>query len=125
MKALVQRVSKASVTIKKEKYNCIENGMVVFLGFKKGDCEQDVSYLTNKILNLRIFSDNNNKMHYSIKDIQGEILLISQFTLYANCQKGNRPSFIKAANATIAKPLYDLFLQELNKKNISIKNWYI
>ena len=121
MKALIQRVSKASVKIKKKNYSFIGRGMVVFLGINKKDSEKDVEQLSNKILNLRIFPDNKNKMNYSIKDIQGEVLLISQFTLYADCKKGNRPSFVNAANATKAKPLYDLFVQHLNSKNISIK----
>ena len=93
MKALIQRVSAASVKIKNKEYSSINEGLCVFLGVKKSDTELDVKYLVEKIINLRIFSDKNDKMNKSIYDTRGSILIVSQFTLYANCKKGNRPSF--------------------------------
>ena len=121
MKALIQRVSAASVKIKNEEYSNINKGLSVFLGIKKSDTELDVKYLVEKIINLRIFSDKNNKMNKSICDIGGSILIVSQFTLYANCKKGNRPSFIDSADKLIATPLYDLFVNLLRKKKIHIE----
>ena len=121
MKALIQRVSSASVLIDNEEHSNIHEGLCVFLGIKKNDTELDVQYLIDKIVNLRVFADKNNKMNKSIYDTKGSILLVSQFTLYANCQKGNRPSFIDSANKLIATPLYDLFVNLLISKNIKVE----
>lgn len=93
----------------------INNGLVLFVGFTYGDSETEIDYLINKILNLRIFEDENNIMNKSILDIKGEILSISQFTLYANAKKGNRPSYVSALKSEEAVKLYDLFNKKLNK----------
>ena len=121
MRALIQRVSKATVIIKSKEYSSIKQGLCVFVGFKKSDTVLDVEYLVEKISSLRIFSDKNNKLNKSIYDIGGSMLLVSQFTLYANCKKGNRPSFIDSADKLIATPLYDLFVNLLRNKKIPIK----
>ena len=121
LKALIQKVSKAAVIIDKKTYNSINEGLLVFLGIKNNDNKKDINFLINKIMNLRIFSDKNHKMNYSIQDVKGEILLISQFTLYADCKKGNRPSFINAAQENIARPLYQMFTKNLKATNISLK----
>lgn len=121
MRALIQRVSKATVIIKSKEHSSIKQGLCVFVGFKKSDTVLDVKYLVEKISTLRIFSDKNNKLNKSIYDIGGSMLLVSQFTLYANCKKGNRPSFIDSADKLIATPLYDLFVNLLRNKKIPIK----
>ena len=121
MRALVQRVSKAAVIIKNKEHSRINKGLCVFVGIKTSDTKLDVEYLAKKISTLRIFSDKNNKMNKSIYDIGGSILIVSQFTLYANCKKGNRPSFIDSADKLIATPLYDLFVNLLRRQKIQIK----
>jgi len=121
MRALIQRVSKAAVTIKNKENSSINQGLCVFVGITKSDTELDVKYLVEKISALRIFSDKNNKMNKSIYDVKGSILIVSQFTLYANCKKGNRPSFIDSADKLIATPLYDLFVNLLRMQKIPIK----
>ncbi len=112
MKAVVQRVNYASV-----KYDDIENrigkGLVVFIGVGIDDTQRDVDYLVNKIAKLRIFEDENGKMNKSVLDINGEILVISEFTLYGDCRSSNRPDFTKAARSEVAKELYDSFLEKL------------
>jgi D-tyrosyl-tRNA(Tyr) deacylase len=125
MKALVQRVSEAGVYIKKENYSAeIGKGIVILLGIKSDDNENDVNFVTDKCSGLRIFSqrdasaeDENEKMNLSLKDIDGEVLIISQFTLYGDAQKGNRPSFIEAARPEIAIPLYEKFISRM-KSNL-------
>ena len=118
MRVVVQRVSEGSVTIPGEKYEVkIGNGLVVLLGIKIGDGEKDVTFLADKCCNLRIFEDENDKMNLSIKDINGEMLIISQFTLYGDAQKGNRPGFTDAARPEEAIPLYEKFIARV-KKNI-------
>ncbi len=121
MIALLQRVNSASVYINQQNYNDINQGLLIFLGIGHNDSIQDINYLIDKILNFRIFNDNKDKMNLSIADIQGEILLISQFTLLADTKKGRRPSFIKSANPELAENLYNLFIKELNKTNLIIK----
>lgn len=119
MKIVVQRVKHSNVSINNKVVGKINTGFLVLLGIESTDCKQDVDYLVKKLINLRIFSDSNDKMNLSIKDINGELLIVSQFTLYANCTNGNRPSFIAAAKPNIAIPLYEYFVCEC-KKNIPI-----
>jgi len=115
MRVVVQRVKHASVTINGSVNGKINNGFLVLLGIQSTDSEQDVDYLVKKVTNLRIFSDENDKMNLSLKDVNGELLIVSQFTLYANCKEGNRPSFVEAAKPDIAIPLYEYFVSECKK----------
>jgi len=118
MKVVIQRVSEGSVSIPEENYKAkIEKGLVVLLGIKTGDSEKEVTFLADKCCNLRIFEDENDKMNLSIKDIDGELLIISQFTLYGDAQKGNRPGFTDAAKPHEAVPLYEKFIARV-KENI-------
>lgn len=111
MRALVQKVSEGGVFIVKENYNAgIGKGMVILLGIKAGDHEDDVNYVADKCCNLRIFEDENEKMNLSVKDVDGEILIISQFTLYGDTSRGNRPGFTEAARPEEAIPLYEKFI---------------
>jgi D-tyrosyl-tRNA(Tyr) deacylase len=111
MKVVIQRVSEASVMIDGKVHNQINQGFVVLLGVGQTDDEQDINYMVQKILGLRIFSDAEGKMNYSLDDVKGEILLISQFTLFASTKKGNRPSYIDAAPPGMAIPLYERFIE--------------
>ncbi|MEM6768749.1 MAG: D-aminoacyl-tRNA deacylase [Bacteroidota bacterium] len=113
MRALIQRVSHASVEVEGKTLGSIQQGLLVLLGIAHEDTETDQDWLIRKVLNLRIFSDKEGKMNLSVKDIQGEILLISQFTLFANSKKGNRPSYIRSAPPAISIPMYERFLDEL------------
>ncbi len=115
MKVVIQRVSQASITTNKRVINKIEEGFMILVGFHKDDTLDDINYLVNKIIKLRIFSDEQNKLNKSILDIKGSILSISQFTLYANTTSGNRPSFIDALNYKKAQEFYDLFNMKLNQ----------
>lgn len=115
MRAVVQRVKHASVTINGTVNGKINNGFLVLLGIQSTDSKQDVDYLVKKVTNLRIFSDENDKMNLSLKDVNGELLIVSQFTLYANCKEGNRPSFVEAAKPDVAIPLYEYFVSECKK----------
>lgn len=115
MKVVIQRVSQASITTNKRVINKIEEGFMILVGFHKDDTLDDINYLVNKIIKLRIFSDEQNKLNKSILDIKGSILSISQFTLYANTISGNRPSFIDALNYKKAQEFYDLFNMKLNQ----------
>ena len=115
MRVVVQRVKHASVTINGTINGKINNGFLVLLGIQSTDSEQDVDYLVKKVTNLRIFSDENDKMNLSLKDVNGELLIVSQFTLYANCKEGNRPSFVEAAKPDVAIPLYEYFVSECKK----------
>jgi len=118
VKAIVQRVSKASVNIPLENYSAkIDKGMLIFLGIKIGDTIEDVNYIADKCSRLRIFEDSEGKMNISVKDIDGEVLIISQFTLYGETAKGNRPSFIDAAKSDEAVPLYEYFIERM-KNNL-------
>ena len=124
MRALVQRVSEAGVYIIKENYKAeIGKGIVILLGIKSDDEENDLLFVADKCSNLRIFEDENEKMNLSLKDVNGEVLIISQFTLYADAQKGNRPSFINAARPEIAIPIYEKFIcrMKLNLGEAKIK----
>ena len=111
MKVVIQRVSEASVMIDGEVYSQINQGFVVLLGVGQTDDEQDINYLVQKILGLRIFSDAEGKMNCSLDEVNGEVLLISQFTLFASTKKGNRPSYIDAAHPGMAIPLYEKFIE--------------
>lgn len=113
MRIIIQRVKEASVTIKKQIKSKIGNGLLILLGIEDTDSIDDIEWLCNKVVNLRIFDDNNGIMNLSIKDIKGEILVVSQFTLFASTKKGNRPSYIRASKADIAIPLYEKFCKTL------------
>lgn len=114
MRIVIQRVKEAKVVVSQKEHNAIQNGLLVFVGIEQADTVDDVQWLVKKTANMRIFSDDAGLMNLSIKDIEGELLLVSQFTLMANAQKGNRPSFIKAARPEQAIPLYELMIQQLN-----------
>ncbi len=113
MKVVLQRVTNASVTINKEIYSEINNGLLILLGIVEEDTQEDIKWLSGKISKLRIFEDDNQVMNKSVQDVNGEILLISQFTLQASTKKGNRPSYIKAAKPAIAIPLYEKFITQI------------
>lgn len=114
MRVVIQRVKKASVSIENKIVSSIENGLLVLAGIEELDNEDDINWLSSKICNLRIFSDNEGKMNLSIKEVSGDLLVVSQFTLFANTQKGNRPSFIKSAKPDVAIPIYKSFLEKLH-----------
>lgn len=120
MRALIQRVISGKVIINSQLKSQIEKGYVILLGVKTGDSEKEADFLVEKIVNLRVMSDENDKMNLSIKDVDGEMLVVSQFTLYADTTGGRRPSFIKAAKPDIAKQLYLYFIGKL--KEAGIKN---
>lgn len=113
MKVVIQRVSEASVTINTSIVAQINQGLLVLVGIEDTDNQEDIDWLASKIINLRIFSDENNVMNLSVKDINGEIMVVSQFTLHASTKKGNRPSYIKASKPEIAIPLYEDFIASL------------
>mgnify|MGYP003602159875 FL=1 len=113
MKAVIQRVSKASVEVNNQCIAHITTGLLVLVGIEDGDNQEDINWLTSKIANLRIFSDANEVMNLSVKEIQGEIIVVSQFTLHASTKKGNRPSYIKASKPETAIPLYESFVKQM------------
>ena len=114
MRAVIQRVSKASVTIDNKIYSQIKNGLLVFVGIEDADTAEDIEWLSNKIVNLRVFNDDNGVMNVSVKDMNGDILTVSQFTLHASTKKGNRPSYIKASKPEFAIPMYEKFIKQLS-----------
>ena len=116
MKAVIQRVSQSSVTINNEIVAQIQQGLLVLVGIEDADNQEDINWLTSKIANLRIFEDENEVMNLSLKDIDGEMIVVSQFTLHALTKKGNRPSYIKASKPEIAIPLYESFVQQMEKE---------
>ena len=116
MKAVIQRVSKASVVIDNKKVANILHGVLVLLGIEELDTQEDINWLSNKIINLRVFDDENGVMNNSLHDSDGEVIVVSQFTLYASTKKGNRPSYIKAAKPSIAVPLYNKFIDTFESK---------
>lgn len=115
MRIVVQRVKNASVTVDNKVVGQIDNGLLLLVGFTQDDTYEKVNYMINKVINLRIFDDNNGIMNLSVKDVGGSILFVSQFTLYGDASKGNRPSYIKALNGEEAIKLYDYFNTELSK----------
>ncbi len=121
MKLVIQRVNKSSVIVDKKTVGSIDLGMVILVGITKTDNIETIKYLVNKVINLRIFDDSNGIMNLSIKDINGAILSISQFTLYCDTSKGNRPSYINALNGVEAIKLYEVFNEELKKENIKVE----
>lgn len=121
MRIVIQRVLEASVQIEERVHAKIKKGLLVFVGVESRDTQEDIHWLSNKICKMRIFNDEQKLMNFSVKDIEGEILVISQFTLQASTKKGNRPSYVKAANPDTAIPLYEAFVLQLQKdlgKNI-------
>lgn len=118
MKLVVQRVKKSNVVVEGELIGEISKGFMVLIGVAPTDTKENVDFLVQKLINLRVFEDENQKMNLSIKDINGELLLISQFTLYADCSHGNRPSFINAAKPELANELYEYFIEQCKKQNI-------
>lgn len=120
MRAVVQRVKKAAVSSEGTPCGEIEQGLVVFLGVTHTDTEKDAAYLAEKIVNLRIFEDNEGKLNLSVKDIKGKIMSVSQFTLYGDCRKGRRPSFTEAARPETANELYEKFNAALQEQGVEI-----
>lgn len=121
MKLVIQRVSEASVKVNNEEISKIGKGFLVLIGINNSDTKSNADYLVNKLANLRLFEDENDKLNLSLKDIEGELLLVSQFTLYADCSHGNRPSFKEAAKANYAKDIYDYFVQQCKSKISVVK----
>jgi D-tyrosyl-tRNA(Tyr) deacylase len=115
MIAVIQRVSQAQIHINQSLHSSIEKGLLVLIGIGEHDTNEEVEWLSQKIIGLRIFQDSDDKMNLSIKDIQGDLLIVSQFTLFASTKKGNRPSFIEAARPEYAIPLYELFVDTCKK----------
>lgn len=113
MKVVIQRVSSASVTISEDIVAQIDNGLLILVGIEDNDSHEDINWLSQKIINLRVFGDENEVMNLSVKDIQGEIIIVSQFTLHASTKKGNRPSYIKASKPEIAIPMYEKFVKQM------------
>lgn len=121
MKALIQRVKRASVSIEGKLYSSISSGLLVFLGVEKDDEKVNAEKLAQKVINLRVFEDENDKMNLSLKDVKGEMLVVSQFTLCGDCKKGTRPSFDKAASPQKAVDLYEYFIKCLKEDNIPVQ----
>ena len=121
MRAVIQRVKSASVTVEGKVVSEIGKGLLVFLGVAQEDTPADVDYMASKIANLRIFEDDEGRMNLSILDIGGEALVVSQFTLYGDCRKGRRPSFIHAARPEKADPLYQAFMDEISRLGVPVK----
>ncbi|MCS6934638.1 MAG: D-aminoacyl-tRNA deacylase [Chitinophagales bacterium] len=122
MRVVIQRVASASVTIEGRVHSSIGRGLLVLAGFEGSDTQEDLQWMSAKLVNLRIFRDDNGLMNLSVKDINGEVMVVSQFTLHASTKKGNRPSFIRAAKPEIAIPLYEKFVQTVARdlgKNVS------
>ncbi len=113
MRAVIQRVTQATVTIHEQVRSSIEKGLLVLAGIEDADTDEDIQWLSGKIVNLRIFNDENGVMNCSVKEVQGSILLVSQFTLHATTKKGNRPSYIKASKPDIAIPFYEKLIRQL------------
>ena len=112
MKLVIQRVANAQVEVENKIVGKIDKGFLVLFGAKQGDTKEQADFLVEKLCNLRVFTDENDKMNLSIKDVDGELLIVSQFTLYADCKKGNRPSFVEAASPDQANELYEYFMKK-------------
>ncbi len=121
MKLVVQRVKKAEVKVDGNIVGKIDKGFLVLIGIKVGDTKEQADYLVKKLCNLRVFSDENDKMNLSIKDVKGKLLIVSQFTLYGDCSQGNRPSFIEAARPEEANPLYEYFCNQCELNDIEVQ----
>jgi len=121
MRAVIQRVKSAQVSVDGQVSGKIGKGLLVFLGVGKGDGESDLSFLTSKIPGLRIFEDASGKFNLSLKEIGGQILVVSQFTLYGDCRRGRRPSFTEAEEPTAAKHLYEQFVSKLREQDVSVE----
>lgn len=121
MKVLIQKVTQASVSVDNEIVSSIKSGYLLLVGIEKGDNKNKAEYLAKKVINFRIFTDNNDKMNLNIKDCQGEILAVSQFTLAADLSRGNRPGFDTAAHPDEALPLYEYFVEQLRSYDINVK----
>lgn len=120
MRAVVQRVSSSKVTVDEEVVGKVDKGLLVLLGVTHDDTSKDVDYMVDKVTNLRIFEDENDKMNLSLRDIKGEILAVSQFTLYGDCRRGRRPSFSDAARPEVANPLYEEFVEKIRDLGINV-----
>lgn len=121
MKVVVQKVLNASVVVNKEEVGKINSGLLIFVGFTHNDNISNIKYIVNKIVNLRVFEDSNNVMNLSALELNKELLVVSQFTLYADTSKGNRPSYINSLKHEEASVLYDLFVEELKKSNLKVE----
>ena len=121
MRLLVQRVNKASVEVNSKCVGKINNGLLVFIGVSNLDTKKEADYLVKKLLNLRIFRDEQDKMNLSVKDIAGELLIVSQFTLYADTSHGNRPSFVNSGRPELANELYQYFIEQCRNNNINVQ----
>ncbi|MEA2012501.1 MAG: D-aminoacyl-tRNA deacylase [Verrucomicrobiota bacterium] len=120
MRILIQRVSKSSVIVENNTVGKIGKGFLIFLGVGEGDTQEDVDYLIEKCVNLRVFPNEKGKFHYSLLDVKGEVLVVSQFTLYASTRKGRRPDFSDAADPQISEELYEYFVKKIEKKGILV-----
>lgn len=121
MKLVIQRVAHASVEVEKEVVGKIDKGFLVLIGIKQVDTKEQADYLARKLCNLRVFTDENDKMNLALKDVNGKLLIVSQFTLYGNCNDGNRPSFIEAARPEEAIPLYEYFCKQCENNGIEVQ----
>lgn len=122
MRALIQRVKEARVIAEESCVGEINKGLLVFLGIREGDTTENIDYLVNKIINLRIFNDDKGKMNLSLLDVKGEMLIVSQFTLYADCSRGRRPSYSEAAKPDLANSLYEEFIKKVKHENIHVQS---
>ena len=113
MRVVIQKVTEASVSIENQTVASINKGLLVLVGIEDGDTNEDIAWLSSKIVNLRVFDDDNGVMNLSVKEVKGEVLIVSQFTLHASTKKGNRPSYIKAARPEVAIPIYEAFIKQV------------
>lgn len=121
MKLVIQRVKEARVEVNKNIVNQIDKGLLILVGITHTDTKEIADYLVKKVCNLRIFEDENSKMNLSLKDVKGKLLIVSQFTLYANCESGNRPSFTDAAKPDVANDLYEYFCDRCKENGVEVK----
>ena len=121
MKLVIQKVKNASVEVDEKIVGKIKKGFLVLIGIKVGDTKEQADYLVKKLCNLRVFADENGKMNLSLKSVEGQLLIVSQFTLYGDCNNGNRPSFIEAAKPEEAIPLYEYFCEECAKQGLEVQ----